>query len=267
MLNFTEYVKLKSIPAERLTEEQKRQIAEYEEATERTAQEARERRAAERRAAEQEKQAAENCTMDWFMRQLQGQTPRAPRLTLEKFSAQLPQMIEQAYRLNVEKRGAEYLRDEQTQFLIHSVARWLSKRPKVGLRLSGNVGCGKTMMLLAMAAVWRLAAKQQVKIFSAEQLAEMALKDNDAFRKAKACPALFIDDLGTEPQTVKSWGNDISPLVELLSERYDKMLFTVITTNFGNEQILHFYGERIADRLKEMCNTLVCSSEHKSYRK
>ena len=68
---------------------------------------------------------------------------------------------------------------------------------------------------------------------------------------------LAIDDLGTEPVEVLDYGNVLYPIVDLLTRRYDRQLFTVITTNLTSEEIRAKYGERIADRLNEMMTKIV----------
>ena len=80
----------------------------------------------------------------------------------------------------------------------------------------------------------------------------------------KTTELLHIDDVGTEPASVKVWGNEVSPLVEILYSRYDNLLYTVITSNLSDEDILPRYGVRIADRFREMFDFL--SFDNKSYR-
>ena len=42
---------------------------------------------------------------------------------------------------------------------------------------------------------------------------------------------LAIDDLGTEPVEVMDYGNIITPVINLLTKRYEAHLFTIVTTN------------------------------------
>ena len=86
-------------------------------------------------------------------------------------------------------------------------------------------------------------------------------ESEDVFSKE----VLFIDDLGEESLTVKNYGNEQSPLIEVLYKRYDKRQFTVITTNKSEEEIQQMYGERIADRFKEMFDRVFFG--HQSFRK
>lgn len=84
----------------------------------------------------------------------------------------------------------------------------------------------------------------------------------DAENAPAKVPLLFIDDLGIEPRSVRHYGKnadgdyrneDILPLVELITYRYEHGLPVIITTNFASDVIGKLYGERIADRLREMC--------------
>lgn len=75
---------------------------------------------------------------------------------------------------------------------------------------------------------------------------------------------LAIDDLGIEERDVHSYGNVMSPIVELLTYRYDKQLFTIISTNLTPPEIRAKYGDRIADRLNEMMVKIVFAAP--SYR-
>ena len=46
--------------------------------------------------------------------------------------------------------------------------------------------------------------------------------------------------------------NRVTPVIDLISYRYNRMLFTMVTTNLTPAQIRATYGDRIADRFNEM---------------
>ena len=75
---------------------------------------------------------------------------------------------------------------------------------------------------------------------------------------------LGIDDLGTEPMEVLAYGNVYTPVIDLLTKRYDEQLFTFITTNLTPQKIREHYKDRIADRLNEMVEKIIYSND--SYR-
>lgn len=85
-------------------------------------------------------------------------------------------------------------------------------------------------------------------------------KDRAKYNGLADCYFLAVDDMGTEPTRVSDYGNEFLPLVELISRRYDKQLPTIITSNLGGDAIAERYGERIADRLREMCETIAYNS-------
>lgn len=88
---------------------------------------------------------------------------------------------------------------------------------------------------------------------------------NELLADLKGTELLFIDDVGTEATSVKVWGNEVSPMVELLYQRYDRQLFTVITSNLESEDdIVNRYGDRINDRFAEMFDYL--PFDNQSYR-
>ena len=77
---------------------------------------------------------------------------------------------------------------------------------------------------------------------------------------------LFIDDVGVEPADVKSYGNQMYPFAEIVRARYDAGLPIVITTNLKYpEEFAKIYGDRVADRLREMANSIEFKGN--SYRK
>ena len=74
-----------------------------------------------------------------------------------------------------------------------------------------------------------------------------------------------MDDVGTEPPVSQEFGNKIAPFAYLISERYPNRLPTIITSNISLDDMGKRYGERIQDRITEMCEIIVLES--KSYRR
>jgi DNA replication protein DnaC len=158
------------------------------------------------------------------------------------------------YRDAVERFGREFTPTPDTLRVLKSAARWM-RAGKSGLLLTGAVGTGKSKLLLA---VQRLISYysgdcNDLKIFSAPGICELSRAGDDVttFSRLKTYWYLGIDDLGTEPATVKSWGTELSPIIDTLYARYDKQMLTVITTNDSLDTLKDKYGERIHDRLCE----------------
>lgn len=272
LISAAQYAGLTRKPEHLRTDEEKKQIAEYEEFTNRIVEEARKKRQHEAMMAEQQRQAAEQCTPDWYNQQLRKIHAQHKRWQDERITKILPgtvaNYIENAYKMEVALRGGNYIENESCKKAIQEIAQWFVNRPKFGLQIYGYVGMGKSTLAKAAKTFWQLVAKQNCKYLSAAKIADIKNEDAGEWEKTKKHPALFIDDLGTEPVFVKNYGNDTTPLVELISDRYDNMLFTVITTNLSGKEIAERYGERIADRLQEMCSLIVIADEkQKSYRK
>lgn len=176
-----------------------------------------------------------------------------------------------AYATECNARHRQMVLDTDTANTIAAVARWLSSETstKGSLLLRGYVGVGKTTMLRSVSTLFIGLGLGGFRIVSAFNLAELA-KDKDAFSELCKSDYLGIDDLGQEPNTIKDYGNERSPFEELISARYDLLKQTIISTNLviegERDQIAERYGTRVADRLREMCNTINYNPAQKSYR-
>ena len=76
---------------------------------------------------------------------------------------------------------------------------------------------------------------------------------------------MIVDDLGTEPREVMEFGNVYTPLIDLITTRYEEQLYTIFTTNLTPAQLEEKYGRRTVDRLNEMVEKVVFENE--SYRR
>ena len=164
----------------------------------------------------------------------------------------------------VESRRRTFIFNDEVKSQIEQVADWLITGDKPFLILCGSCGNGKTSMMRAIAKTTGamqlpITGRQQRVMLQEEQATEIArsIKYDYFGWKAKcASPFLGIDDMGEEPAEVRSYGNYLRPITELLQYRYDKLLPTVITTNLTPKQITEKYGLRIADRLTEVAKKI-----------
>ena len=174
--------------------------------------------------------------------------------------------MEAFYQEEVRLTDMPYMRNDALLESLAKVGLWLeSPHSTFGLMLSGNPGNGKTTVLKTMQRIISLSGQKDpvnqdyyggrsdayLKIIKAYNIAELA-KEENSFRSIKKFGLLAIDDLGTEQLDIVSYGNVSSPIVDLLYERYDNRLFTIISTNLLNRSIRERYGERMADRFNEM---------------
>ncbi len=120
--------------------------------------------------------------------------------------------------------------------------------------LSGTRGSGKTT-----AAAWwsvqrqpqhRYLPTQQPFFVDASRLARWPRYDEGKMQRLESALALVIDDLGVEYDDKQ--GNFRSMFDALVNARYASMLPTVITTNLNAEEFKARYGERVADRIREV---------------
>lgn len=196
-----------------------------------------------------------------------------------------------AYESVVAGRGREFRRDAATVRQAGQVASWLAASNRPGLLLYGGLGNGKTTMMRAIAlylntvrsvaeekqksefwkmdererrATEELAARLPLPVeVSAVYLAGLGT-DSGRFADLVNAPLLLIDDMGCEPDTVKHYGTETTPVADALCRRYDRQLQTIITSNLDDDGILRRYGPRITDRFNEMFDRIAYEDE--SYR-
>ncbi len=180
-------------------------------------------------------------------------------------------MLMRCYQAKVEMRRVHFVADDNTKQNVSKAAKWLTGNYKVGLILYGGVGNGKTTLARSICELISILFKKDewtgkgvVKI-TALELSKIMLDSPDRYNKIKDCELLFIDDIGIEPASVKSWGNECSPVTELIYSRYDKQLFTLATSNLNDAELKDRYGIRISDRFNEMFEKVYFTG--KSYRK
>jgi DNA replication protein DnaC len=201
-------------------------------------------------------------------RQITTPTFRLPVTTSE---AEL--LLHRAYAVEVARRGMGLRPDADTRLHLRRMAEALTAdHPRGGLFLCGPCGNGKTTSLLALQRVIATLASVSafdeaypeargsfsfgLRIVDARDVLSMA-RDARHMGLLRTETLLALEDLGREATEVMDFGNVLSPVVELLEYRYARQLFTVITTNLSPEDFSRKYGERIADRMREMMTRIV----------
>ncbi len=125
--------------------------------------------------------------------------------------------------------------------------------------INGKSGLGKTFLLRAIANKL-IERNVDVLIISAYKIIEILKKsffeNDDIPEDLFNTEVLMIDDLGSEPlmQNVT-----IEQLFNLINERQNKGLSTLVSTNLGIDEFKERYTERIASRLNDIRNCLVIS--------
>lgn len=91
-----------------------------------------------------------------------------------------------------------------------------------------------------------------MRIIDAKSMVAICKSNYEDWKRLMYHDLLAIDDLGTEAREVMDYGNIINPTVDIITRRYENQFFTIISTNLTPPQISQVYGERIADRMREM---------------
>ena len=164
--------------------------------------------------------------------------------------------------------------DESTAEHIDQVAQWMCNSDKWGVMLMGSVGNGKTTLMNATISVIKLAytnSKNRIGIsrlchvlnVPAKRITDLARLDVDYYPLYSTIVGL--DDLGEEPTEVLSYGNSITPVIDIIEDRYSRRRLLIATTNLDEGAIAKKYGTRVADRLREMMDVITFTNH--SYRK
>lgn len=204
-----------------------------------------------------------------FKQAVERGTTSIASLKLNCDKATATEYMREAYLSAIRQSGGTPIIDDRTSHAVAFAAAWLTSDTKQGFMLRGGVGCGKTTLLHAVRTTLNVAAQKSLPIIDSTEVAEHGL-EKAWMERYSQCPLLGIDDLGAERLSLKDYGNEVTPMVTLLTERYKHRLPTFITTNLqvvdGKDEISTRYGERIADRLGELCNTFTYGNNCQSYR-
>jgi DNA replication protein DnaC len=171
-------------------------------------------------------------------------------------------------------KGKQLVFDEATKAQTAEVAKWLiSPSSAPGLLLCGNVGNGKTSMALAI--TWLIHYVTEIElgyskaksphIYHAKEICRIYSENLKVFDEIVNDPMIIIDDLGDEPTEQMHYGTIITPVIDLIEERYNRRVMTIATTNLGAKDLQDKYGLRIRDRLRESMQMVVYKQP--SYRK
>lgn len=177
-----------------------------------------------------------------------------------------------AIKLEVNSRGKEYVPTQEITNLVSKLSFYLTEDSHYfGILMCGLCGNGKTTVVKAIRRIIECLNLRDeygdlwsLRLVDAKTISQRAITDEEWFRSLCRSKMIAIDDLGCEPLEIQHFGNIYTPIVDLLTMRYDRQLFTIMSTNLTPMEIRQRYGDRIADRLNEMVRIAIFTN--KSFR-
>lgn len=129
----------------------------------------------------------------------------------------------------------------------------------LGVFLMGNVGTLKTTMAIAISQHWVREFNGDVRFITMSSLLDNIFSNkkngnvNDFENEIRSTDLLILDDLGSEH--TEGWV--LTKVDSIISERYNRKLPIIFTSNLAISELKKVYSERITDRLKESTKIIV----------
>lgn len=176
--------------------------------------------------------------------------------------------------------GDGFVIDRQNEFVLHNLLRWAHADPDFkcidpvsrrqvkgrlgkGIYISGPTGTGKSW---AMSALARYCGWKMLRVAFGDSVDFLAWRNINVARLCSAYSEngsldcmdmriLGIEDLGIEPRESVYMGSRLNVMSTLIADRGDRSdRLTFITSNIPMSEIAKEYDERVASRLRQMCN-------------
>lgn len=166
-----------------------------------------------------------------------------------------------------------FVMTQSVKVMYEELIRYLMADPEFkgdlnkGILLMGSTGSGKTLAMKVMTRLSEFGNIRYLKNDRALPLNYEILHVSDVVRlfMAKSFELiepyekryiLCLDDIGSEVERVKYFGNEIDVIGSLLSSRCKVGLLTFGTTNFPEKVLEEKYDDRVVSRMHEMFNFL-----------
>lgn len=144
---------------------------------------------------------------------------------------------------------------------------------KKGLLLFGNYGCGKSLSIKLFKRLFPfsgiISSRHIIREFAIKGEKIIDYYGRNCFVEGKIIGTFLkdkpktycFDDLGINDAMKNRYGNTINVMAEIIFDRYDNYcdygMKSFFTTNKTTDEIERLYGDRVRDRLKEMCNPII----------
>lgn len=188
-------------------------------------------------------------------------------------------------------RNHKFVIDDENRFAYENFIKWCHCDPTMkqinpdtgqivpgdlyaGIYIGGTTGSGKSWCLEIMRA-YAAALKFQItfpqtwekdetrllswRIVRADEVCD-TFADSGKMQEFKSCQILAIQDMGQEQEESLYMGNRVDAVRQLIEYRGDlDNQITLITSNLqmSGDRLMKRYGDRVASRLRQMCNNLV----------
>lgn len=147
-----------------------------------------------------------------------------------------------------------------------------------GVMLIGSIGVGKSMLMKIMQKLFK-DSRRQFKWLNCRDITDMlesftVLEIKEYY--GKGCKMdLYIDDIGVGNSVHNKYGNTTNIIADILLERYDLFISEGFKTHISSNRptsldrneypniitLETLYGDRIIDRLNEMCEKITWKGE------
>lgn len=210
--------------------------------------------------------------MERRMTELTSQPATVKGFNLQLAEVDVVRYLRIAFKCRVKNTGKEVRNSQPLNEAFAKAAHWLVAPDRIGLKILGGPGTGKSTLVKAMQDVI-------IRYNLSQPLGGIGLNIQPALLIADRClrgdpemsitamigkAALAIDDLGLEPVTVKYYGSELMPIRDIVHQRINNDAPTIIITNLNQDDIHRKYGERLRDRLKDMTTIILDGESNRS---
>jgi DNA replication protein DnaC len=167
---------------------------------------------------------------------------------------------------------------ENYKSCYESFVKSLFEQTDKGVLVVGGIGAGKTAMMRIMQRLFKDTERKflWINAYDLKDMAEVYTTSEIkmSYGSDLKCD-LYIDDIGFS-MDVKRYGNTVNIITEILMERYELFVSSGFRTHLSSNiptfiknntekipTLENVYGERVLDRIKEMCDLITFKGESK----